>query len=437
MPGAGLSAPLMPVQMPVPQQQLSMPHAAAHPHGVPAAPMPHPGMLNPQAQQMAMQQMAMQQQQMQMAQQMAMMSNGSMFGPLSAMGGYGYGFPSFLGGAGGPERHPSRSRSACLNCHERKLRCVRGPDGNCTNCINKGQVCTRRTERRRGRPRTDLEGGLPAAGIGAMGAAAPFPGVTPSGFGGGLASSTTPLTGPLVIPPGPGGQSNPQAQMQPMQLPLGGGGGSGATAPASLVASAPQGMVQATASASPAAQAAFPAAFPSQPGQLAAPGAAAEASAEASAEVSVAVASEPVAAVGAGLVVDDGAAALVTAAPEADAPAQALPEHPAQADTLHPQPWAAGPGKMEPSNDIVDDPSAVTQLAPEAVAVEVGGPVAQMGAMMEGGADARAAEQVPVSEVDAGLDVVVDDEPAAEPIADVAAVGVGASGLDELDSGDE
>ena len=47
-----------------------------------------------------------------------------------------------------------RVRSACVSCHERKLRCVMLPSGSCQQCTNKGRPCVPRVEKKRGRPRS-------------------------------------------------------------------------------------------------------------------------------------------------------------------------------------------------------------------------------------------------------------------------------------------
>jgi hypothetical protein len=53
-----------------------------------------------------------------------------------------------------PEHERKRARSACIQCHERKLRCTMRPHGGCERCERKGWACTRRVEKKRGRPRT-------------------------------------------------------------------------------------------------------------------------------------------------------------------------------------------------------------------------------------------------------------------------------------------
>ena len=54
-----------------------------------------------------------------------------------------------------------RVRSACMNCHERKLRCVMLPSGSCQQCTEKDRVCLPRVEKKRGRPRASGSGGKP------------------------------------------------------------------------------------------------------------------------------------------------------------------------------------------------------------------------------------------------------------------------------------
>merc|ERR1740130_876386 len=53
-----------------------------------------------------------------------------------------------------PLRERKRVRSACGQCHERKLRCVMQANGICQHCDNKRWPCVRRMEKKRGRPRT-------------------------------------------------------------------------------------------------------------------------------------------------------------------------------------------------------------------------------------------------------------------------------------------
>jgi len=47
-----------------------------------------------------------------------------------------------------------RVRTACVSCHERKLRCIMQPNGKCQHCTNKQRPCEPREEMKRGRPRT-------------------------------------------------------------------------------------------------------------------------------------------------------------------------------------------------------------------------------------------------------------------------------------------
>lgn len=49
-----------------------------------------------------------------------------------------------------------RVRSACIACHERKLRCVMLKKGVCRHCSEKGRICKPRIEKKRGRPRNSF-----------------------------------------------------------------------------------------------------------------------------------------------------------------------------------------------------------------------------------------------------------------------------------------
>lgn len=52
-----------------------------------------------------------------------------------------------------PSGERKRVRSACVACHERKLRCVMLKKGICRHCSEKQRTCTPRIEKKRGRPR--------------------------------------------------------------------------------------------------------------------------------------------------------------------------------------------------------------------------------------------------------------------------------------------
>lgn len=52
-----------------------------------------------------------------------------------------------------PSGERKRVRSACVACHERKLRCVMLKKGGCRHCLEKDRICTPRIEKKRGRPR--------------------------------------------------------------------------------------------------------------------------------------------------------------------------------------------------------------------------------------------------------------------------------------------
>ena len=52
-----------------------------------------------------------------------------------------------------PSGERKRVRSACVACHERKLRCIMLKKGSCRHCLEKQRPCTPRVEKKRGRPR--------------------------------------------------------------------------------------------------------------------------------------------------------------------------------------------------------------------------------------------------------------------------------------------
>mmetsp|Transcript_7802 Transcript_7802/g.17227 ORF Transcript_7802/g.17227 Transcript_7802/m.17227 type:complete len:358 (-) Transcript_7802:20-1093(-) len=55
-----------------------------------------------------------------------------------------------------PAGERKRVRSACVACHERKLRCVMLGGGSCEQCVNKSRLCLPRVEKKRGRPRNSV-----------------------------------------------------------------------------------------------------------------------------------------------------------------------------------------------------------------------------------------------------------------------------------------
>ncbi len=49
-------------------------------------------------------------------------------------------------------RDTTRVNAACMQCHERKLRCMMLEGGTCTGCQRRGLVCQKRVGKKRGRP---------------------------------------------------------------------------------------------------------------------------------------------------------------------------------------------------------------------------------------------------------------------------------------------
>ena len=51
-----------------------------------------------------------------------------------------------------PHRDPTRVNAACVQCHERKLRCTFFKGGTCDSCQHRGLTCQKRVGKKRGRP---------------------------------------------------------------------------------------------------------------------------------------------------------------------------------------------------------------------------------------------------------------------------------------------
>lgn len=117
--------------------------------------------------------------------------------------------------AGADAERKLRVRSACVECHERKLCCIMLDGGSCRNCLSKGRICEKRVEKKRGRPRIVHP---PAAEIAAVKAARTAP-AKPAISG---LVAHPPLVYANPMPGGPmmmgGGGFHPQAVMIGGQL---------------------------------------------------------------------------------------------------------------------------------------------------------------------------------------------------------------------------
>lgn len=122
-----------------------------------------------------------------------MMGDGQMGIQMAMLGGMGMAPGGFWCLPGDCHERP-RTHAACVMCHERKLRCVMLPDGNCTNCLAKSHKCERRVERRRGRPRTATPDSMQTLATGGVRAGEGTSAAAPA------AGSPTPFTVPPVAP---------------------------------------------------------------------------------------------------------------------------------------------------------------------------------------------------------------------------------------------
>ncbi|KAL1530025.1 hypothetical protein AB1Y20_000950 [Prymnesium parvum] len=86
-----------------------------------------------------------------------------------------------------PSGERKRVRSACVACHERKLRCVMLKKGVCRHCTEKQRTCTPRIEKKRGRPRNSELRSRPhfymASGINQLAQIGMHPGCDPNTLG--------------------------------------------------------------------------------------------------------------------------------------------------------------------------------------------------------------------------------------------------------------